>query len=54
MKSAVACFLSAARSFLDKDKNFKGSISLLITSDEETFAVNGTKKIPKEVSSAKK
>ena len=47
MKSAVACFLSAARSFLDKDKNFKGSISLLITSDEETFAVNGTKKILK-------
>ena len=47
MKSAIACFISAARSYLEENKNFKGKISLLITSDEETWAINGTKKILK-------
>ena len=45
MKSAVACFLSATKNYLGENKNFKGKISLLITGDEETYAVNGTKKI---------
>ena len=45
MKSAVACFISATKSFLDENKNFKGKISMMITGDEETYAVNGTKKI---------
>ena len=34
MKSAIACFISAARSYLEENKNFKGKIScLLYTSD---------------------
>ena len=47
MKSAVACFISATKSFLNENENFKGKISMLITGDEETYAVNGTKKILK-------
>ena len=31
--------------FLNSNKNFKGSISLLITGDEEGIATNGTKKV---------
>ncbi|MEE2761019.1 MAG: succinyl-diaminopimelate desuccinylase [Pseudomonadota bacterium] len=46
MKTAVACFAAAAEAFLvRKGKNFSGSISLLITGDEEGPAVNGTKKL---------
>ena len=47
MKSSIACFVSAASNFLNKNKNFSGSISLLITGDEEGDAVNGTKKVVK-------
>ena len=47
MKSGIACFLSAVRNFLNENNNFKGSISLCITGDEETYAINGTKKILK-------
>ena len=45
MKSSVASFIAAVSNFLNKNKNFKGSISLLITGDEEGIAVNGTKKV---------
>ena len=45
MKSSIASFVSAVSKFLDKNKNFNGSISLLITGDEEGDAVNGTKKV---------
>ena len=31
MKSSIACFISAASQFIKKNKNFKGSISFLIT-----------------------
>ena len=34
MKSAVACFISATKSFLDENKDFKGKISMMITGDE--------------------
>jgi succinyl-diaminopimelate desuccinylase len=44
MKSSIACFVSAVNKFLKKGK-FNGSISLLITGDEEGFAINGTKKV---------
>jgi succinyl-diaminopimelate desuccinylase len=44
MKSSIACFISAVDKFLKKGK-FNGSISLLITGDEEGFAINGTKKV---------
>ena len=45
MKSSIACFVSAVSQYLKKNKNFKGSISLLITGDEEGYATNGTKKV---------
>ncbi len=45
MKSSIAAFVSAVSLFLMKNKRFKGSISLLITGDEEGDAVNGTKKV---------
>ena len=45
MKSSIACFISAVDKFLKKRKKFNGSISFLITGDEEAFAINGTKKV---------
>ena len=45
MKSSVACFVAAVGNFLNNKKKFNGSISLLITGDEEGVAVNGTKKV---------
>ncbi|WP_440923026.1 succinyl-diaminopimelate desuccinylase [Candidatus Pelagibacter sp.] len=45
MKSSIAAFVSAVSTFLIKNKKFNGSISLLITGDEEGDAVNGTKKV---------
>ena len=45
MKSSIACFIAAISNFLEKNKQINGSISLLITGDEEAQAVNGTKKV---------
>jgi succinyl-diaminopimelate desuccinylase len=45
MKSSIACFLSAVNSFLKNNRKINGSISFLITGDEEAQAVNGTKKV---------
>ena len=45
MKSSIAAFVSAVSAFLSESNNFNGSISLLITGDEEGDAVNGTKKV---------
>jgi len=45
MKSSIAAFISAVSIFLNKNEKFNGSISLLITGDEEGDAVNGTKKV---------
>ncbi|MDC3151343.1 succinyl-diaminopimelate desuccinylase [Candidatus Pelagibacter sp.] len=45
MKGSVAAFVSAVSIFLNNNKSFNGSISLLITGDEEGNAVNGTKKV---------
>jgi len=45
MKSSIACFVAAVSKFKTKRKKFKGSISLLITGDEEGVAINGTKKV---------
>ncbi len=47
MKASIACFVAAVSRFKNKNKNFKGSISLLITGDEEGIAVNGTKRVVK-------
>ncbi len=45
MKSSIACFVSAVSIYLKNNKKFNGSISLLITGDEEGYATNGTKKV---------
>ena len=45
MKSSIACFVSAVSKFLKKKQKFNGSISFLITGDEEGLAINGTKKV---------
>ena len=45
MKSSIAAFVSAVSAFLSRNKKFIGSVSLLITGDEEGDAVNGTKKV---------
>ena len=46
MKSAIASFVSAAHRYILKvDKELPGSISLLITGDEEGPAINGTTKV---------
>ncbi len=43
MKTAVACFMAAVGDFLDRyGETFTGTISLLLTTDEEGRAVNGT------------
>ncbi len=45
MKSSIACFVSAVSQFIMNNPKFPGSISLLITGDEEGYATNGTKKV---------
>ncbi|MFD2264173.1 succinyl-diaminopimelate desuccinylase [Lacibacterium aquatile] len=45
MKSAIAAFAAAAADFLADNPGLDGSISLLITGDEEAVAINGTKKM---------
>jgi succinyl-diaminopimelate desuccinylase len=45
MKGSIAAFVSAASDFLKNKRKFGGSISLLITGDEEGVAINGTKKV---------
>ena len=45
MKSSIACFVAAVSRFKARNKKFKGSLSLLITGDEEGIAINGTKRV---------
>ena len=46
MKGSIGSFISAISIFLEKNrKKFNGSISLIITGDEEGKAVNGTQKL---------
>jgi len=45
MKSSIAAFVSAVSSFVSNKRKFNGSISFLITGDEEGVAINGTKKV---------
>ena len=47
MKSSIAAFVSAVSNFVANKRKFNGSISLLITGDEEGIAINGTKKVVK-------
>jgi len=45
MKSSIAAFITAVEGFLADHPAHPGSIALLITSDEEGIAVNGTVKV---------
>ena len=47
MKGGIACFLAAVESFVTDRPDFQGSISFLITGDEEGPAINGTEKLLK-------
>jgi succinyl-diaminopimelate desuccinylase len=45
MKGANAAFIAAISKFLDTNKEFNGSISVMITGDEEADAINGSVRI---------
>jgi succinyl-diaminopimelate desuccinylase len=45
MKAAIACFTAAVAGFVAENEDFPGSISLLITGDEEGPSINGTRKL---------
>lgn len=45
MKGGIACFVAAVEQYLSDKVSFDGSISLLITGDEEGPAINGTSAI---------
>lgn len=45
MKGAIGAYVAALSRFLAQQPDFPGSLSLLITGDEEGVAVNGTKKM---------
>jgi len=47
MKGGIACFLAAVEAFIEKHGKPNGSISLLITGDEEGPSINGTDKLLK-------
>ena len=45
MKASIAYFVAAVSKFKTQNKKFKGSISLLITGDEEGIATMGLKEL---------
>jgi len=45
MKGAIAAFVAATARFKEAHAKLPGSISLLITGDEEAYAINGTVKV---------
>lgn len=45
MKTSLAAFVTAIETFVEQHPDHKGSIALLITSDEEGPAINGTVKV---------
>jgi len=47
MKGGIACFVAATEAYLKTSDNSKGSISFLITGDEEGPSINGTDKLLK-------
>lgn len=49
MKGGIACFLAAVEAHLTQGKPLPGSLSFLITGDEEGPAINGTKAILDEL-----
>ena len=53
MKGSIACFVAALSQFKKVKPKFEGSISLLITGDEEAIAINGTKKVVEKLKKRK-
>jgi len=53
MKGSIACFVAAVSQFKKVKPKFKGSISLLITGDEEAIAIYGTKKFVEKLKKRK-
>jgi len=53
MKGSIACFVAAVSQFKKVKPKFKGSISLLITGDEEAIAINGTKRVVEKLKKRK-
>jgi succinyl-diaminopimelate desuccinylase len=45
MKSSIAAMVTACERFIEQHADHRGSIALLITSDEEAIAINGTVKV---------
>jgi len=45
MKSSIAAMVTACERFVEQHADHQGSIALLITSDEEAIAINGTVKV---------
>ena len=45
MKGAIACFIAATARILERRGGLRGSVSLLITGDEEGPSINGTTKV---------
>lgn len=52
MKGGIAAFVGAVSELLTEGKTFDGSISFLITGDEEGPALNGTKKVLAAITAA--
>ncbi len=53
MKTSLAAFITAIEAFVAQHKNHTGSLALLITSDEESIAVDGTVKVVETLKSRK-
>lgn len=49
MKTAIACFTVACENFVKNHPNHKGSIAMILTSDEEGVSINGTAKVVKSL-----
>ena len=45
MKGSVACFVAALHTFLEQHDTHKGTIGVLITSDEEALAIDGIRRV---------
>ena len=48
MKGCVAAFITAAKELFAANPNHKGSLAILLTSDEEGLGINGTAAVLKE------
>jgi len=49
MKGSLAAMITGIKRFLDQNSKFSGTIAMLITSDEEANAINGTIKVVQEL-----